>query len=221
MDKKNTLLIFDYDGTINDTMGIYAPAVEAAGRWLSQQGFDEYADISSQNVKKYLGMNPKEMWDDFYPSLPPEVAVKGLELISREMEKNLLNGLGRWYEGAGEVLEALKKSGYSMVILSNSMKNGAKMNWEHYNMGSLFEKWYDSESFNFLPKTEIIKTIVKEYPADRYIYVGDRDSDLLAAKEIGAKFIACDYGFGSRQELLEADFRIDDVRQLTGILGIK
>ena len=36
---KRPSLIFDYDGTIHDTLRIYEPAVEQAFQWLRRQGY--------------------------------------------------------------------------------------------------------------------------------------------------------------------------------------
>ena len=48
--------------------------------------------------------------------------------------------------------------------------------------------------------------------------IGDRVKDLDCARAVGAAFIGCLYGYGSRQELAEADVLIEDIGELPQVL---
>jgi phosphoglycolate phosphatase len=50
------------------------------------------------------------------------------------------------------------------------------------------------------------------------IVVGDRREDIMAAKENGMKSIGCLYGYGSREELEEAEWKIERIGDLIQIL---
>jgi len=50
------------------------------------------------------------------------------------------------------------------------------------------------------------------------IVVGDRREDIMAAKENGMKSISCLYGYGSREELEDADWKIERIGDLIQIL---
>ena len=59
-------LIFDYDGTIHDTMRIYRPAVRRAFQWLREQGHT-VPETSDRQIASWLGMNTRDMWNSFLP----------------------------------------------------------------------------------------------------------------------------------------------------------
>ena len=56
-------IIFDYDGTIHNTLGIYEPAFREAYQWLAEQNVVEEQRIETAQIAGWLGLNSKEMWD--------------------------------------------------------------------------------------------------------------------------------------------------------------
>ena len=56
-------IIFDYDGTIHQTLGIYEPAFRETYQWLTEQKVAEEQKIASSRIAGWLGLNSKEMWD--------------------------------------------------------------------------------------------------------------------------------------------------------------
>ena len=67
------ILVFDYDGTLHETMRVYKPGIGGAVKWLrSEHGIDVNMP-SDRRIKKWLGMNTAEMWEDFMPGLPPSL----------------------------------------------------------------------------------------------------------------------------------------------------
>ena len=129
------------------------------------------------------------------------------------MVEQIINNKASWYKGTDFVLDELKKMGYNMVVLSNCKTAYKEVNWKQFSMAQWFSKFYDCETFDFAPKTEIIKTVRKENPGE-FIVIGDRDSDFDCARACGAKFIGCLYGFGEDGELQGADEVIHSINDL-------
>ena len=50
-------IIFDYDGTIHNTLGIYEPAFREAYQWLSEQNVVEEQKIETAQIAGWLGLN--------------------------------------------------------------------------------------------------------------------------------------------------------------------
>ena len=197
-------LIFDYDGTIHDTMRIYRPAVRRAFQWLREQGHT-VPETSDRQIASWLGMNTRDMWNSFLPGLPEKVKQKAAVLVGDAMKAALRKGCGAWYPGIRETLDALKRKGYRMAVLSNCQASYGAAHWQAFHMEQWFEYFFDCESFQSAPKSEIIRKLGDLYPPP-YIVIGDRYSDLEAAKGSGSPFIGCLYGFGSEAELCQADF---------------
>ena len=54
-------IIFDYDGTIHHTLGIYEPAFSATYKWMTKHKFTEEREIGSVEIAGWLGLNSKEV----------------------------------------------------------------------------------------------------------------------------------------------------------------
>lgn len=208
-------LIFDYDGTIHNTIGIYEPAFRSCYAWLEAEGYVPAQEISTERIAGWLGMNSREMWNSFLPGLSEELKDAASGQVGSSMVEYIRAHKAAWYPGAREALEELKSDGYTMIVLSNCKIAYRKANWETFGMERWFAEFYDCETFSFAPKTEIIKEIQKKFSGP-YIVIGDRRSDLECAVSSGSAFIGCRYGFGIDGELDGADAFVDTVRELPG-----
>ena len=61
--------------------------------------------------------------------------------------------------------------------------------------------------------------IVKKYGITNGAVVGDRLSDINAAKDNGLLAIGCNFDFAREEELAQADVVIDDLMELKRIIG--
>lgn len=206
-------LVFDYDGTIHNTMKLYEPAIREICSWLLANHYVEEANPDEKRIAGWLGMNAKEMWKDFMPDLDPDIRLEAEKMVGNYMMNRVRLHEAEWYPEAEQILTTLKSQGYSMVILSNSKKITGETHFKEFNMGRFFDKWYDCESFHWAPKTDIIKILANDYPGE-LIVIGDRRSDYEAAAVIKARFIGCLYGYGSREELKNADCLIQNIAEL-------
>lgn len=212
---KKTLLVFDYDGTIHNTMNIYEPAFKQAQKFLVEKNLIEAEEVPASRIAGWLGLNSKEMWDDYKPELPTEYKELGSKIVGDSMVEAVASHKAVWYEGAAKALDILKQQGYKMVILSNCKTSYRDIHWREFDMGRWFDKFYACQAYDFAPKIDIIKIVLEEYnEAEKVIVIGDRDKDMECAKAVNASFIACMYGFARPGELSGADAYIDDISKL-------
>lgn len=205
-------LVFDYDGTLNETMRVYEPSFRKGADWLRARGIDA-PEVGPERICRWLGMNAMDMWRDYIPDLPEEIVLLVRDVVGDEMMAMEREGKCRWYQGVQDCLTQLKKDGWNMVILSNCRTKHAKGHWEAFEMGRWFTKFYDCQSFGFAPKTEIIKTVMEEQPGP-FVMVGDRKHDRDCAKAAGIRFIGCSYGYGAPEELEGADILLNRADEL-------
>jgi phosphoglycolate phosphatase len=225
---KGQTLIFDYDGTIHDTLKIYEPAFREVYERLAGSGVIVREEITSARIAGWIGMNVKEMWDDFQPGLPAECKERAGAVIGELMMRRVRERRAVWYPGAQQVLEILGKK-YDMVVLSNCDAAYRLANWCSFGMERWFDAFYDCGTYGFAPKAEIIQNIMRTYPGG-YTVIGDRAGDMACARAAGCRFIGCLYGFGVPGELTgngmtaeniaaaEGDVLINDIRELPDIL---
>ena len=93
------------------------------------------------------------------------------------------------------------------------------LNIEAFNLNKYFIDFYCSENFNFIPKYEIFECIKKKYQGD-FIVIGDRFVDIELAKRYNLFSIGCGYGYGNYNELKDADYIIDNFKDIISIIEI-
>ncbi len=217
------MLIFDYDGTLHETMYIYRPAIEKVVRYLNEERGYSVKMPSDRRISSWLGMSTHDMWQDFMPALPAEEKEKAGKVVGGYMQQALLEGKARWYRGVPEMLDELCKKGYILIILSNCSMSYAKAQWSVFKMDRWFSAFFDCESYGGIPKEQILEIILAGFPGEfrraqvkndrfvpdgvpeKYLVIGDRDRDAAAAERVGAPFIGCAYGYGTEEELRNAD----------------
>lgn len=150
-------IIFDYDGTIHHTLGIYEPAFRETYQWLTEQKAAEEREISSSEIAYWLGFNSKEMWNTFLPELDQSYKEQASRMVGDLMVRQIRKHKAVWYPGAEEMLTALKNRGYHLVILSNCKASYREAHWKEFGMERWFDHFYDCESYGFRPKTEIVR----------------------------------------------------------------
>jgi len=216
LDKVKTLF-FDFDGTIHNSIKIYAPAFRKAYDFLVEEGFAEKKIWSEDEISHWLGYTSINMWKEFMPDLDEVPKEKASSMIG-DIERSLMaRRKAELYEGSLETLDYLKKEGHNLVFLSNCSASYRDKANEIFNLNRYFKDLVCAEDYNFIPKHEILNKIKDKYPEERAI-VGDRIHDMKAAELNNIKSIGCSYGFGNCEELKDADIIIDDIRKLKKIL---
>ena len=209
-------ILFDLDGTVTDPAeGI----TNSVAHSLKSYGI-EVADKRTlctfigpplyASFMKYYGFSEK----------------KALEAVERYREYYADRGVFECflYEGIGELFAKLHKSGKRVVIATSKPEHFAKMIIEHFGLSPyvtyLAGATMDSHR---VEKGDIIRFAfdrlgIKE--TDGVVMVGDREFDVIGAKENGIKSIGVTYGYGSREELAAAgaDHLCDSVAELSRIL---
>lgn len=93
-------IIFDYDGTIHNTLGIYESAFREAYQWLSEQNVVEEQKIETAQIAGWLGLNSKEMWDTFLPELDQRYKDQASAIVGDSMVRQIRKHRAVWYPGS-------------------------------------------------------------------------------------------------------------------------
>jgi phosphoglycolate phosphatase len=210
-------IIFDYDGTIHDSLVIYQKAFIEAYQFLFNRGKVPKRVWLKDEIKLFLGKNPKEMWADFEPKLDQDTISQASQIISKSMSDQIQNNQAVLYEGAIETLKYLRSKKYTLVYLSNSKRYYMDVNREKFKLDLYFDLMICSEDYHYITKTDILKRIKPSLKGD-HVIIGDRFHDMDAGRDNQILTIACDYGYGLQSELKDAMLHIQDIRQLKDIL---
>ena len=206
-------IIFDYDGTIHNSMLTYAPAFRDTMKWLSDNGYIAPKEYTDAEISCWLGFNSTDMWSSFHPELDPEIREKARIMLGNDMAERIERGEGALYDGAAEMLISLKKSGYTLIFLSNCRFHYLERHRRVFALDRFFDFFYCCEAFGFIPKYEIFRKIAPRHSGS-FTVVGDRFHDIETAVRNGLHSIGCAYGFGSREELSQADIIVDSITDI-------
>lgn len=203
-----TNLLFDYDGTLHDTLRIYAPAFRKAQRYLVDKGLAEVREWRNEETGVWLGWSSRDMWNSFRPDLPEAEKETCSRIIGEEMLSAIKEGRAQLYDGALDTLRQLKKDGYRLLFLSNCKKIYMDENVRQFSLAQFFSAFYCAEQYDFAPKHDIFRDIAKSYDGG-YVVIGDRHADSRIAQVHGLPFIGCRYGYGTPEELCGATCLVD------------
>ena len=193
-------IIFDFDGTLHDSMYIYRKALNCGYQMLVDQGKATPRVLGEQDMAANIGLTSQEAWTRMAPEIPWEVSREAAKRVGEVMDELIDDGTARLFPGVSEMLAQVKAAGHTLVFLSNCRNNYRDAVRRAFGFDDYFDAYYTSEQFGGIPKEEIFETIRLEVPGP-YIVVGDRDKDLAVAKAHGLPCIGCLYGYGTPEEL--------------------
>lgn len=180
-------VIFDLDGVLLDSTGSQEWKFRAAGEALSELGADHEPDEkmleSVIGIHGYeacvkacgdIGVDPRRAWN--------LVAEKTSEARIKEIQRNHF-GL---VDGSVEVLDELRENQVKLGLISNAPDQAVEMVVDHYDLRNYFKFFRGVQSFEDLkankPHPNHLELAKFQLKRDPFIYVGDHESDVEAAR---------------------------------------
>lgn len=193
-------ILMDLDGTVtNPKLGITKSVQYALKYWnIIIEDLD--------TLTKHIGPPLKNSFIEYY-GFSEEQAEEAVEKY-REYFKDTGIYENEVYEGMEILLSKLKKAGNKIFLATSKPEEFARRILEHFKLDSYFDDicgaTLDGSRSN---KEDVISyALVKNKITDysNTVMIGDRSYDIEGAKLVGIASIGVLYGFGSREELIEA-----------------
>jgi len=111
------------------------------------------------------------------------------------------------YDGIGEVLTSLCASGHRLFVATSKPHVFAERIIDHFGLRDHFERVFGSElDGTRVDKSHLLEYALKQASVDpsKTLMIGDRSHDMVGAVNNGMKGIGVLYGYGTRDELLDA-----------------
>lgn len=211
------ILLFDLDGTLTDPKEGITKCVQYA---LKHFGID--ADVSE--LLCFIGPPLIDSFRQFY-ELDDEDAKLAVEKY-RERFKDIgifENGV---YDGIHDMLRTCKDMGYRIGLATSKPEVFARRILDKYLLTEYFDEITGSTMDGSInTKTDVIKEAFFRMGIDdkiksQVIMIGDREHDIIGAKNCGIELVGVRFGYAKDGELEEAgaEYIVDTVAQLKELL---
>lgn len=214
---KYQYILFDLDGTLTDSAeGIINSVLYA----LKKSGIEEH---DREKLVAFVGPPLADSLKRFYGA--DEEQARQM----REYFHEYFNERGwcenRVYEGIPEVLAKLKEEGRHLIVATSKPEFFAERILEHFGLAQYFEVVGGSTmDGSICKKGDVISLVLDRIGREHLpemVMVGDREHDVLGARENNLPCIGVLYGYGNRSELETAGAAAvcPDVRSLPEYLA--
>lgn len=197
-------VLFDLDGTLTDSGPGITNAVMYA---LGQMGREV---PPRESLFKFIGPPLHGSFQTFCGMDEAESAeaVRQFRVYYNEMGGILENTV---YGGVTQLLASLQRAGLRLMLATSKPEPAAIRVMEHFGLNRFIREIIggrDDDSRN--TKGKVIAHALREYVVDpnTAIMVGDREHDVLGAKENGIPAIGVTWGYGRRTELENAGAQV-------------
>ena len=196
-------VIFDFDGTLLDTLEDLTDAVNHA---LSIFQMPK-RDISE--IRRFVGNGIRRL---MLQAVPDGESNPDFEAVFAEFRRYYdihCNDKTKPYEGIMELLDALENNNIQTAIVSNKVDSAVQILNKRY-FPQIAVAVGDREGLQRKPAPDSVFLAMEMYHAKREdtVYVGDSEVDIETAKNAGIKCVSVLWGFRDREQLLESGAQI-------------
>ena len=208
MKNKNSVIVFDFDGTIADTMSHIKDIMND----LSQKF--NFKKIDENNLEELRGKRTQEVFKAIgVPLVKIPIVLKRVRTIFTQKIKDF-----KPIKGIKETLIQLNEKGFQLGIITSSPLNNVNKFLKNNNL-DLFDFIY-SERNIFQKDRKMLRLLKKKkLEPNQVFYVGDETRDIEAARKAGVKTVAVTWGFNNEAVLrgYKPDFLVKQPKDLTKI----
>lgn len=207
-----TIVLFDLDGTLTDPKIGITTCVQYA---LQKMGIEE-PDLDK--LIPFIGPPLTYSFKEFY-HMTAEQAEQAIDYY-RERFSTIGLYENAVFPGIPELLEELRQQGKTLIVATSKPTIYSVKILEYFKLESYFQSVVGSNlDGTRVEKHEVIEYVLaelSEYDRSQIIMVGDRMHDIQGAKRNGIDVVGVAYGYGSREELEQAEpnYIVDTVAEL-------
>ncbi|WP_404407401.1 HAD family hydrolase [Jeotgalibacillus malaysiensis] len=208
------LILFDLDGTIIDSTEYLLQALH-----LAVEDMPHIQEPSKETLQSAYGLTGNAFWAKVVPDASPQE----ITIIRRrrsEFLDQLVKGKDLLFPGVKETLHQLKEDGHTLSTASNCGTHYLDMVLDSQDIRQYFSEPICLGTIHGEKKGDVLAVHFEKFGKSEAAYlVGDRYSDIEAAKEHGIPVIYCTYGFGTDEEAAQADYRISSIDEVRSIVS--
>ena len=215
MSSEYKLLIFDWDGTLADSIGRIVTSMQEAARRAGRAERDDEA------IKGIVGLGLPEAILTLYPDMAAEQVIAFRQhyantYIALDAEPSPL------FVGVVESLEAFRAQGYRLAVATGKARRGLDRVLKAHGWERFFDVTRAADETASKPDPLMLNQILAhcDMRPEQALMVGDASFDLLMARNAGIDSVAVSYGAQSIERLRDFDpvLEVDHFPELRGWL---
>jgi len=194
-----SLLIFDWDGTLLDSISSIVACTQEALRDLDQP------PVPDEQIRGAIGLGLRETVERFAPGCDEAMFHAIVETYGRHWLETYSHQ-PRLFPGVPALLEDLREEGYLLGLATAKGRKGLSRDLEATGMGELFLATRTVDEARSKPDPQMILDISDELgvKTDRTLMIGDTIHDLQMAHNASMGVVAVCSGSESRSVLEQA-----------------
>ena len=197
-----SVYIFDLDGTLLDTLGDLAAAVNYA---LRRHGLPEH---SIDDVRSFVGNGVRVLMQRAVPDGEANPLFEEVLAAFRSYYLEHSLDTTRPYDGIPELLAELRRRGCHTAVVSNKFDAATKELCRYFFADTIEVAVgeHEAEGIRKKPAPDTVEEALRQLGVTKEgaVYVGDSDVDILTARNAGLPCVSVLWGFRTR-EFLQAN----------------
>ncbi len=183
------LIIFDWDGTLCDSVEHIVEAMQRAA------GECSLAPPAAIGVRDIVGLGLPQAIDALFPGLAPESGQALAAAYSRHFGE-IARGGARLFAGAMETLLGLRARGFELAVATGKSRRGLERVLAELDMSDFFETVRCADETRSKPHPQMLLEILAERrrPPLEALMVGDTEYDLAMARDAGVRSVGVSHG---------------------------
>ncbi len=199
-------LIFDFDGTIADSM------------WVIISIYEQmlHAKVTPEQVDHIRGLTAAQAIKELKVPLwkAPRLLTQGKKIMTSRLSEI------KPCHGVPELLQQLHSKGYELRIMSSNSTQNVRTFLDQHNLKQYFTSV--EGGVGLFVKAPALRKIIKQnhLPKNEVLYVGDEARDIEGAKKAHVPIISVGWGYNSPDLLrsLQPDYFVEDPAEIVNVV---
>lgn len=220
MNKQFPLLVFDWDGTLVDSIERIVTSLQHA----SKQAIN--IEVSSSQARDVIGLGLMEAVAKLHPTLDKQRDQTDLENIADAYRHHYLNDNNvpaPLFNGVKKLLNELRDQGYTLAISTGKSRNGLQQSINEHTAAEYFTTTRCAGENKSKPHPEMLLEIMDElnFTAEQTLMIGDSEHDLKMASNAEVKSIGVTHGVHDAKTLQAHNplICLNDIAELSNYLN--
>ncbi|WP_227429807.1 HAD family hydrolase [Psychrobacter sp. I-STPA6b] len=210
---QKSLIIFDWDGTLMDSIGLIVKSMHIAGE---ANGFSS----SDEAIKDIIGLSLIKGIEILYPQANSEEHQK---IVQSYADYYIANSASSpFFTGIEDMLAQLKAQGKQLAVATGKKRVGLQRVLDDSGSEHYFVMTRCADESGSKPDPQMLKDILATtgHEVSDAVFIGDSVHDLQMANALGMTAIAVNYGAGQAQVLTQEHptYQVDTPEQLAQLL---